>query len=222
MTRTFTLHLVVLSASISLAACGGGGGSSAIVGLLPPEQISVVTPVDESPLPPAATFPSNSDYEQDVQSVHVYDPAIEPLGMVNEILCLVGQTGADQLVNEGPYLAQVNATMCSNGQGGDDTAQASNSVDEFQLWTVDSTRASNAAAQEVNYWIPEEENGSPLTIFVDMLLTAGVDELHPFGAPRRRTQRGKRCRAPRRPRPPRPVARPPPAPPRRVRPFPQP
>ena len=35
----------------------------------------------------------DTDYVQDPARIHVYDPAIEPLSMVNMILCLLSQTG---------------------------------------------------------------------------------------------------------------------------------
>ena len=173
----------ILSSTLLVACGGGGGGSSAILGLEPPEQISVVTPSGESALPTASTFAPTSDFALDRAGVHVYDPAIEPLKMVNQILCLVNQTGADQLVNEGPYLAQVNATMCDQGedQNAAATGQSAGTVDQFQLWTVDSTRSSNSAAQSVHYWVPEVDDGQALTIFVNMLLTHGVDDSFPFG-----------------------------------------
>ena len=180
------LFLSIALSSLLLAACGGGGGgtsSTPIEGLLPPEQISVVTPVESSALPSEPVFASDSDYAQDAARVHVYDLAIEPLNLVNEILCLVSQTAADQLVNAGPYLAQVNRTICNTGESQDasDTGQASGSVDEFQLWAVNSARASNSAPQLSQFWIPEEDDGQALTIFVDMELTRGADATLPFG-----------------------------------------
>ena len=175
--------LFVSALALGSACSGGGGGSSGISGLLPPGQISVVAPADESALPVASDFPATSDYEEDVARVHVYDPAIEPLSIVNQILCLVSQTGVDQLVNEGPYLAQVNQTICDNGKddSASSTGQSSGAVDQFQLWTVASSRATNSDPQSVQYWIPEEDDGMALTIFVNMLLTHGVDDEYPFG-----------------------------------------
>ena len=177
--------LVFVLASLLFSACGGGGGgSSDIAGLLPPEQISVVTPSGSGALPSDPGFPPDTDYVQDPARIHVYDPAIEPLSMVNMILCLVSQTAADQLVNEGPYLAQVNTTICDNGsdQNASDTGQSSGAVDTFELWTVDSSRASNSAPQLTHYWIPETDDGQAQTIFVNMLLTHGADADYPFGA----------------------------------------
>jgi hypothetical protein len=179
------LALFLAATSASLASCGGGGGSAAIDGLLPPEQISVVTPVEPSPLPPPAqAFDASSDYATDRARVHVYDPAIDPLNLVNEILCLVSQTGIDQLVNQGPYLAQVNGTLCATGEdeSASETGRSSGAVDEFELWTVESSRASNDSPQSVQYWIPEFDDGQELTIFVDMTISHGVDAQFPFGA----------------------------------------
>jgi hypothetical protein len=177
---------VLALTALLVEACGGGGGSGSVsvAGLLPPEQISVVTPIDGSALPPAAPdFAVDSDYARDVARVHVYDPAIEPLSLVNMILCLVSQTGADQLVNEPAYLAQVNHSQCETGEdeGSSGTGQASGAVDQFELWTVSSTRASSDAPQSVHYWVPEEDDGQALTIFIDMLVTRGVELEFPFG-----------------------------------------
>jgi len=178
------LLLFIGLALVPACGGGGGGGSAAIDGLLPPEQISVVTPSDSGALPLPPDLPAGSDYFLDPARIHVYDPAIEPLSMVNQILCLVSQTGADQLVNEGPYIAQVNATMCDNGndQSNSDTGQSSGAVDTFQLWVVDSERASNSAPQSTHYWVPEDDDGQAMTIFVNMLLTHGADAQYPFGA----------------------------------------
>lgn len=180
--RSRSLSFLVLATGLAACGGGGGGGSSTVVGLLPPDQISVVTPRESGALPSEPDFPLDSDYHLDTARRHVYDPAIEPLDTVNMILCLVEQTAVDVLVNQGVYLAQVNATRCEAGGGGGDTGQSSGTVDEFELWTVESTRASDSAPQDVHYWIPQNEDGHEATLFVEAELTHGVEPQFPFGA----------------------------------------
>lgn len=178
-----TRHASTLLVSLLvLGACGGGGGgSSEVSGLTTPDQISVVTPREGEALPVEPDFAPEADYHQDPVRKHVYDPAIEPLDVVNMILCLVEQTAVDQLVNEGPYLAQVNATKCEKGGAADSSDQSSGAVDEFELWTVESSRASESAPQEVAYWVPQVDDGQESTLFVEAEITEGVDAEFPFG-----------------------------------------
>lgn len=55
-----------------------------------------------------------SNCASDEASAHVYDPAIEPVQMVNEIL-FMEQLGADRMVNQGPYNAQIDEAKCQKG-----------------------------------------------------------------------------------------------------------
>ena len=123
--RPFSLSALTLTTLF--AACGGGGGGSseAVIGLTPPDEISVVTPQESAALPVDPDFALDADYHQDTVHRHVYDPAVEPLDTVNMILCLIDQTAVDRLVNEGPYLAQVNATKCDPGGGSSEAGQSS-------------------------------------------------------------------------------------------------
>lgn len=182
--RPLVRSLPFIALALVAGSCGGGGGgggSLEVTGLMPPDQISVVTPSGDEALPVEPDFPLDSDYHQDVARRHVYDPAIEPLNTVNMILCLIEQTAADELVNEPAYLAQVNTTKCEQGGGESETGQSAGAVDEFQLWAVESSRASDTEPQEVAYWVPENDDGHEMTIFVDGEITAGVDAEHPFG-----------------------------------------
>ena len=112
-----------LAVALCAASCGSSSSGGPITGLSAPSNVSIVTP-DESTLPGAtssnvapshpnmvapAMFASTSDFETDQVDVWVYDPAMEGLGIINQILCMVGQTAADQLVNEGAYTAQIDA-----------------------------------------------------------------------------------------------------------------
>lgn len=171
-----------------LTACGGGSDSAALEGLAPPANLSVVEPLGEdSPggsfvAPGASSYPPDSAYVTDLQDVNVYDPSLEPLRVINMILCAVGRTGARDMVNEGPYIAQVNFAECEvGGDSGSDDPSSGSASDTFELWTVESSRASNAVPQQNYIWVPPSDD-SPQEIIVDMVVTEGASETNAFGA----------------------------------------
>ena len=184
----------VLAAATFLFACssGSGGGGTAVTGLTPPEQLAIVAPSGaggaSSSVAPSATdpgFPAGSQYYTDGQDVYVYDPAVEPLRLINEILCFLGKTGATELVNEGPYVAQIDVTECEAGEnessaGSSSGQSAASGADEIELWTIESERASNSVPHSVHLWIPEEEIPDSL-IYVALSLEESASEADPFG-----------------------------------------
>ena len=175
-----------------LAGCGGGGGGGVaanVQSLEAPSQLTVVTAA-EAAAPGAVVptaVPASSDYSTDVPSVWVYDPSMEALDQINEILCYMGMTGYDLMLNQGPYLALVDEAKCKQGGQQDaassDTGQSSaaNAI-EPALWTVQSQRSSNSAAQEVSIWVPEEDDDlGPGEIHARVVATEGVSAANPFG-----------------------------------------
>ncbi len=190
----------LLTGSLLLASgCGGSSSSSdpgtgEIEGLQTPSQVSVVAAQDEDDsvvgeggITPGAgevTFPITSDFATDPTNVWVYDPSMKPVDQVNEILCFIAQTGAAAMVNQGPYLAQVDAASCKQGQEEDDSSgQSSSNVQEFEIWTVDSMRATRTSDQLVSIWVPEESgpDDEATTIRVLTEISEGVSDENPFG-----------------------------------------
>lgn len=193
MVRLYSTALAV-SAAVSLSACGGSGSSSAPVsGLSAPANVSIVAPEETAgPLPAAteelpvgteATFPPTSDYVTDEVGLWVYDPAMDSLSIINTILCMVGQTAADQLVNSGVYTAQIDEDGCEAGQADDGGSGQSSAGggSELQLWTVESTRASASVPQVIKLWVPADDPGDPGNIHAQMTLAAGASAANPFG-----------------------------------------
>ena len=91
--------------------------------------------------------------------MRVYDPAIEPLQLIDRILCMMGQTGARELVNEGSYNAQIDSRSCQ--QGGDSSTSSSDTghssgalAEELEIWVVDSTRGRWRRAPERSHLGP--------------------------------------------------------------------
>ena len=194
MFKQATLGLSLTAAALAASSCssGSGGGSTAVSGLSAPDQLEIVQAVEGTSstgsVGPAATDPGfepTASYYTDPQNVYVYDPAVEPLQLVNRILCFMGQTGADTIVNEDPYIAQVDVAACEDGgnqsSAGSSSGQSSTGGgEEIQLWTVSSQRASNSAPHDVHIWVPDEEGG-PERIFVDLEITESPSTENPFG-----------------------------------------
>lgn len=186
--RTTHAPLALLVGAAVLSACSNSTESD-VVGLTPPSSMEIVTPLDEGVAPtagaaPAATdpgFAAGTDYVTDPVDINVYDPAVEPLEIINMILCFMGQVGATELVNQGAYLALVDRASCEQGsnQGSGGGGQQDSELGGFELWPVESTRASNFSPQGVHMWVPEENQG--ITIFVDIDVTASATDANPFG-----------------------------------------
>ena len=116
-----------------IASCSGSGdtptGGTDVQGLSTPEQLSIVTASTDAGVGPgglaagagATDFPLTADYFSDEVSTWVYDPSVEPIQLVNEILCMVNQTRAGAMVNRGAYKAQIDTARCEQGSQGDDS-----------------------------------------------------------------------------------------------------
>jgi len=192
-----------LAAGAGAGCSGSGSGTSADVdGLAVPENMSVVKAQEEGAAKPAgfktnfaglakAFNAADTQYTTDKVSTWVYDPSIQPLDLVNMILCLMDQTRADQMVNQGTYLALVDYNRCQQGSqgGGGDSGQSASGGKAVQYWNfiVNSARASNTAPQVVKVWISGIESDGPAAgeefrVDVETVITEGVSDEEPFGA----------------------------------------
>jgi hypothetical protein len=203
-----TLFAGALAASMALAGalagCGGGGAGGAVGGLSVPDNMSVVKAQDDGGSTKPAGFKTNfgglakafddpdTPYTTDEVHTWVWDPAIEPLELVNMILCLMDQTRADVMVNQGTYLALVDFNRCQQGKdqsGGGTSGQSASGGKSTVYWNfvVDSSRASGTAPQVVKVWISGIEPGGPsggeeFRVDVETVITEGVSDDKPFGA----------------------------------------
>lgn len=185
-----------LALSACFSACGGGSSSGTIEGLSVADSMSVITTDPGSApaggvTPPAqvdpSSFASTADYHTDVQHSRVYDPSMDTLQTVNQILCMISQTGYVDLVNEGLYKAQVDTAKCDSGSdqssSSSDQGQSSGAdAEQPQIWIAQSERASNSSDQIVEFWVPSDDDGGPpATIWVRMTVSAGASSTNPFG-----------------------------------------
>lgn len=197
---------LIVAGALGLAGCsdsgggdGGGNNSEETKGMEMPVTLSVVTAKEDSASAKQvsglsvdygaviATFNSaGTDYSNDSQNAWVHDRALEPLQSVNEILCYIGQTGADELVNQ-TYVALVDAAKCKRegeqDQGQNQSSSGGKSV-EMERWVVDSRRADNSSPQIVKIWVQESADGPddiPQEIRAEVTITEGVSDANPFG-----------------------------------------
>ncbi|KKK76946.1 hypothetical protein LCGC14_2858530, partial [marine sediment metagenome] len=99
----------------------------------------------------------NTDYSTDRQHYRVWDEALEPVELVNSILCFTAQMRANDFVNAGPYVELVDDSQCFDDEDDSgDTAQSSGASNQpsFMEVVVDATRASDTSPVEVAVWIP--------------------------------------------------------------------
>lgn len=191
------MAMTTLAIALSIGGCGGGSSSSSgtVSGLSLPSSVSVVSAQGSSGAahvaPSAitsATFASTSDYATDQANSYVYDGSMEALQTVNMILCLMDQTRASDMVNEGAYFALVNEKKCdqgSNQSSSGSTGQSSGTVTQLNKWTIEATRASDTDPMAVKIWVPGAASATnPMdaqNIMVELTATEGVSADQPFG-----------------------------------------
>jgi hypothetical protein len=209
-TRKLILPLIAISA---LPACFNGGSSSTsageIAGLSLPDQLEVVS-VEESqlantPMPgsgdnPVDDFSLSSEYFSDQANAYVWNEALEPLNTIGEILGMIGQTRADQFVNQGAYIALVDEDEESVGEGsetsGSQGQSSSGNATELNTWVVKSTRDNNNSDQITRVWVPmlsdDTVSGGGIGgglgqqtnphIFGKATVAEGVSDTNPYGS----------------------------------------
>ena len=205
MRKIFGFSVLAASVAVLLVSCGGGGGTTSgssqgggsVSALTVAEKISVVdaqtvggaSPSRLRSVRAAVVLPPTSDYNTDKANVYVEERSVQSFNTVNEILCMIGQTRYDVMLNRGPYKAQVDANLCK-GRGdasaaGQQSANQSSGSDmpKYEMWTVDSSRADNTAPQVVKVWVHEsaEEYEPEKVIFAKATVVEGVSPSNPVG-----------------------------------------
>jgi len=159
-------------------SCLGDSSTGDVSGLSLPPGMDLVTESGdaEGSAIAAATnlnFPATSDFILDPARRHVWDQSTEPLEIINSILASLAQTCADKLVNQGPYIALVEAEDEDEGGGASSNQSSSGNAVEYEPWIVNSTRANSTAPQYIRFWIEEEEEIEQ-NLFIDSLIHAYV------------------------------------------------
>jgi hypothetical protein len=137
----------------------------------------------------ALSLPADSDYNTDKTNVYVEERSVQSFNTVNEILCMMAQTRYGEMLNQGPYKAQVDANQCRGrddaSAGGAQSANQSSGANmpNYEMWTVDSSRADNTAPHILKVWIHEaaSEHEPEKVIHAKAVITEGVGATNPYG-----------------------------------------
>ncbi len=202
------LTAVLICTSSLLINCGGSTssgsstGSTDVPGLEVASQVSLVEAQDVETSPAlsreksfskaaqtlkAITSDQTTPYYTDPLHVFVYDDSMKALNIINEILCAMDQTQYASMVNQGNYIALVNATRCnqSSDKSSENSNQSSSSnAANFEEWTVNTTRADTDAPQYVDFWFTEtaeSEHDVDRQISGRVTITEAASDDNPFG-----------------------------------------
>jgi hypothetical protein len=192
---------VMMMATGLFISCGGGGsdstsstdsGTDTVSALSMPDRISI-TSVDDSESSRSirslsggkaglfrAFDDSGTDYDTQQKDVWVEDT--EALGMVNDILGVVQDTGYEDFINEEPYKALVKKVGDSE-QSASGSSTTSTTTEELMEVTVEVTRESNTAPMIVKVWVVEEDGpgGAAMLIRGYFSVTEEVSDDYPYG-----------------------------------------
>ncbi|RYE55640.1 MAG: hypothetical protein EOP48_09785, partial [Sphingobacteriales bacterium] len=129
---------------------------------------------------------AETDYSDAPQNYHVWNEALKPVDLVNNILCFTSQLKAAEFINKGPYLALADEGACFNDEGsGSESAQSAgaSNTPSYTKIIVNATRASVNDPLIVKVWIPSM--GDPeeqQTIKFKSSIMKGASAENPFGS----------------------------------------
>ena len=206
--KSVCLIVLMLSLSLLISACGGGGGSSSTGGsggdpqlsaLVVADKVSVVTAATTTSGKPAlkglllgllgSAIPADSTYYKDKTNVWVSERSAESFNTINDILCMIGQTRYDVMLNAGNYIALVDRNQCSSNSGasssGQDSQNQSSGADmpNYMSFTVNSSRASETSPEIVKVWIhqPASDHDNEMLIYAYLTIDEGKSDTNPYG-----------------------------------------
>ncbi len=139
-------------------------------------------------------FPTTADWNKDKTNAYVQDRSTEVFNNVNEILCMVGQTGYVAMASidgvHRPYKALIDKNLCNGGdsasKAGDSTkGDTSSSAPDYREWIVDSI-INSAGKLETRFWIHEKAEGDgpggqAKVINAKLVVSKTKDEAPPYG-----------------------------------------
>jgi len=140
----------------------------------------------------SATPPAASDYTNDRINVYVEERSAEAFDTINNILCMMGQTKYDVMLNKGAYIALVDNNVCSSNKSDASSAaqdsqnqSSSSNMPDYSTFVVDSYRVDDNSPQYSEIWVHEKArpgNQDPeKVIFVKLTITEGMTTTNPYG-----------------------------------------
>lgn len=144
----------------------------------------IASAVTVSGISQAAFNDAGTDYSTDTTKSYVWNEALQPIELVNSILCFTAQFNVTEFANAGPYLVLADEAACFDSSNDGSTGQSSGAANApaFLKAVANVTRASEFEPLIVNVWIPEMEGGDgSQAIKFRAVISEGASESNPFG-----------------------------------------
>ncbi|MDD1780134.1 hypothetical protein LRP49_02875 [Enterovibrio sp. ZSDZ35] len=125
-----------------------------------------------------------TEYTNASQKTYVWNEALEPIELVNSILCFTAQFNVTEFANAGPYLVLADEASCFDDSNDGSTGQSSGAANtpSYLKAVAEVTRASDSAPLIVNVWLPEMATGDDeQAIKFKAVITEGASDTNPFG-----------------------------------------
>jgi hypothetical protein len=208
--KTWCVLIAAFVVLIGIGACSGGGGGSSSgggsgtgtgTGLAVASKVSVVDPnltgsvansgqtlrgLKIGVFKITADQLSGTDFSADKTQVWVDDRTTDVLDNVNSILCMVGNTRYDAMVNKGAYLALVDQNLCRSASGAGQQSQDQSSganMPQYMEFIMNSTRQDNTSDEIVKAWVhqPAKDQDPPAIIYAHIVVSEGTSSANPYG-----------------------------------------
>lgn len=119
-----------------------------------------------------------TDYSLADQEMHVWSEAMQPIDLVNSILCFTKQMRADNFINAGPYAVLADEAMCFDEDG----SQGSSNTPTYLRVIVTSVQPTPSSPLTVSAWIPGMGVGDDEeAIKFKAIIYEGATEENPYG-----------------------------------------
>ncbi|MCK6264694.1 hypothetical protein KP803_15550 [Vibrio sp. ZSDE26] len=127
---------------------------------------------------------SGTDYSNANVNSHVWNAALEPIDLVNSILCFTAQFNSVEFVNDGAYSVLADEAACFDESDDGSSGQSSGASNATQYMKAISvvTRGDDFSPLSVNVWLPEMGGGDgEQAIMFKSEISEGASDSNPFG-----------------------------------------
>ncbi|WP_407333446.1 hypothetical protein [Enterovibrio sp. 27052020O] len=132
----------------------------------------------------AAFNEAGTEYSLSETKNYVWNEALQPIELVNSILCFTAQFNVTEFANEGPYLVLADEGACFDDSDDGSTGQSSgaSNTPSYLKAVANVTRESDSSPLIANVWIPEMAAGSgEQAIRFKAVISEGASSTDPFG-----------------------------------------
>ncbi|WCE30342.1 hypothetical protein [Vibrio sp. SCSIO 43137] len=132
----------------------------------------------------AAYNDPGTDYSNAQTNSHIWNAALEPINLVNSILCFTDQFNSTEFVNQGAYSVLADESACFDEQDDGSQGQSSGAANtpSYMKAIANVTREDDFSPLQAHFWLPEiGSGGDEQAIRFKAEVTGGVSADNPFG-----------------------------------------